>query len=701
MNFSWIFNKDIFVFIVVINSSFCTEGRITFEKSTNWDFFGTTYTSFRNISLYECQSWCRENVECVAASFSFVVNPLVPLQDTLCTIQNTTTSRNSVLSLQRSVNTYHFTKMEINSEKLCNRLWAFERVPNAIIRGLDSAIFYTSNKNSCLTACLNEERFVCRSVEFNYMNSECHLSKYDRRSPSAFVDLLERPGVDYFENNCLRAEEICNTEGRSYDFVHTDFPQPSLAHFVRLYYYSDKELLVNEKEECLQMCTLEKEFICRSVLYSPNTHHEHSSCALYHIDHVMFPEGKDAFSFSSPIPLLDVGIRSGIYLEAVCNNGSAIQETKEIKSPFEVPHLRETGLQKTSNLHSDSRDPSCDNYGFCFDVSIKCTDTQMVIFARTNKPFHGRIYALGRSETCRSNVHNSQQFQLDVSLKGQDCNTESANGVFTNTIVLQHHTVVMTKSDKVYKVRCTYETTSKNVSFGIMPVQDPDMTHVTASPIAPLPSIKIFQQSGKEANTVRIGDKLTFRIELPDNTPYGIFARSCVAMAKDGKNVFQMVDDDGCPVDSSIFPGFNQAGRGLESSYEAFRFTESYGVIFQCNVKYCIGKCNPISCGEGREIYQSSGRRKRDLGSENSSDEMTLSHEIFVLDYGDRITAFPGDSSRIRNTSNNIRESTPMRNCNSSTPVMVLSVISATLLVIYLCTIACFIAQKRARKELP
>lgn len=50
-----------------------------------------------------------------------------------------------------------------------------------------------------------------------------------------------------------------------------------------------------------------------------------------------------------------------------------------------------------------------------------------------------------------------------------------------------------------------------------------------------------------------------------------------------------------CPVDPNIFPRFREIGSSLESSYEAFRFTESYGVIFQCNVKYCIGKCEPVS----------------------------------------------------------------------------------------------------------
>jgi hypothetical protein len=37
--------------------------------------------------------------------------------------------------------------------------------------------------------------------------------------------------------------------------------------------------------------------------------------------------------------------------------------------------------------------------------------------------------------------------------------------------VLQHHNVVLTKADKVYHVRCTYETASRNVSFGMMPVK--------------------------------------------------------------------------------------------------------------------------------------------------------------------------------------------------------------------------------------
>lgn len=66
-------------------------------------------------------------------------------------------------------------------------------------------------------------------------------------------------------------------------------------------------------------------------------------------------------------------------------------------------------------------------------------------------------------------------------------------------------------------------------------------------------------------------------------------------MAKDSKSTFQIIDDEGCPVDPTIFPAFTPDGNALQSVYEAFRFTESYGVIFQCNVKYCLGPCEPVS----------------------------------------------------------------------------------------------------------
>lgn len=58
-------------------------------------------------------------------------------------------------------------------------------------------------------------------------------------------------------------------------------------------------------------------------------------------------------------------------------------------------------------------------------VSVNCKDTRIAVQVRTNKPFNGRIYALGRSETCNIDVVSSDLFRLDLTMTGQDCNTQS------------------------------------------------------------------------------------------------------------------------------------------------------------------------------------------------------------------------------------------------------------------------------------
>ena len=77
----------------------------------------------------------------------------------------------------------------------------------------------------------------------------------------------------------------------------------------------------------------------------------------------------------------------------------------------------------------DSDDVNCDYLGTCYDgrinfgnitnifndvftvVSVHCKDTRIVVNVGTNKPFSGRIYALGRSETCNVDVINSDTFR--------------------------------------------------------------------------------------------------------------------------------------------------------------------------------------------------------------------------------------------------------------------------------------------------
>lgn len=56
-----------------------------------------------------------------------------------------------------------------------------------------------------------QHRFNCRSVEYNYVTLQCHLSDSDRRTTGQYVQFIDAQGVDYFENLCLKGN-LFNSE---------------------------------------------------------------------------------------------------------------------------------------------------------------------------------------------------------------------------------------------------------------------------------------------------------------------------------------------------------------------------------------------------------------------------------------------------------------------------------------------------------
>lgn len=161
---------------LTLSISSSVNARTAFEKLTDYDFSGTTYYSVKNLSLYECQGWCREEQDCQAAAFSFVVNPLTPAQETLCQLQNDSSAHNPSAVAQRSASMYYMVKLQLRSENVCLRPWAFERVPNKMIRGLDNALIYTSTKEACLSACLNEvisSKFLTLTDRRKFKSIDC------------------------------------------------------------------------------------------------------------------------------------------------------------------------------------------------------------------------------------------------------------------------------------------------------------------------------------------------------------------------------------------------------------------------------------------------------------------------------------------------------------------------------------------------
>ncbi len=102
-------------------------------------------------------------------------------------------------------------------------------------------------------------------------------------------------------------------------------------------------LQVKSQGGCLRACTIENEFICRSVLYRPSYKPGQPNCALYHLDHKTFPDGADTYSTPSPLPLLDSGETTAVYLETSCTS----------KTYCQLPHPFLTQSYNSNTIYSN------------------------------------------------------------------------------------------------------------------------------------------------------------------------------------------------------------------------------------------------------------------------------------------------------------------------------------------------------------
>lgn len=110
--------------------------------------------------------------------------------------------------------------------------------------------------------------------------------------------------------------------------------------------------------------------------------------------------------------------------------------------------------------------------------------------------------------------------------------------------------------------------------------------------------MKIVTHTGQEVNSAEIGDNLMLQVEVQPGSIYGGFARSCIAktMGDNVENEYTVTDENGCATDPTIFGEweYNQDTQSLLASFNAFKFPSSDNIRFQCNIRVCFGRCQPV-----------------------------------------------------------------------------------------------------------
>lgn len=98
------------------------------------------------------------------------------------------------------------------------------------------------------------------------------------------------------------------------------------------------------------------------------------------------------------------------------------------------------------------------------------------------------------------------------------------------------------------------------------------------------------------------------------------------------ENEYIVTDENGCATDPSIFGEweYHAETNSLLASFNAFKFPSSDNIRFQCNIRVCFGKCQPVNC----RGYNAFGRRRREITDQTNRTlpNTALSDESSLVD---------------------------------------------------------------------
>lgn len=276
------------------------------------------------------------------------------------------------------------------------------------------------------------------------------------------------------------------------------------------------------------------------------------------------------------------------------------------------------------------------------DIVVSClADGVSVEIHITESGFNGLLYVKGHSkdENCRRSVNVPQEYATTrtelFKVQFGTCGLIHINGEAEFTLVIQKHPKLMTYKAQAYRIRCVYSPPEVNITVGFNVSMLTTAGTIANTGPPPTCVMKIVTRTGQEINSAEIGENLMLQVDVQPSSIYGGFARSCIAKTLEDnvENEYYVTDENGCATDPTIFGEWthNADTQSLLATFNAFKFPSSDNIKFQCNIRVCFGKCQPVNC-RGYDAF--GRRRRRDVESvkTNSSSDLfgQLREEIII-----------------------------------------------------------------------
>merc|ERR1711994_1207127 len=187
-----------------------------------------------------------------------------------------------------------------------------------------------------------------------------------------------------------------------------------------------------------------------------------------------------------------------------------------------------------------------------------------------------------------------------------------------NEVIIQHHDSIVTSADLGLQLSCEYDMTNKSVSNEVdLAITGEISPTLFEESVVDSPNVvmRVADENGQDTKTAVVGDPLKMTWEILDqDSPYEIFIRDLVAMDGSTDTELLLIDENGCPTDSSIMGEVyrsEKSNRISLSNFDAFRFPTSEVVQFRAMITPCLPKCEPVVC----DVLDYTGQNKSVMSS--------------------------------------------------------------------------------------
>ncbi|KAF0309145.1 Cuticlin-1 [Amphibalanus amphitrite] len=245
----------------------------------------------------------------------------------------------------------------------------------------------------------------------------------------------------------------------------------------------------------------------------------------------------------------------------------------------------------------------------CQDVRVECSRREMVVSLHFDRPFEGRVFAIGGPQSCFSLGDGRHRLQLPIPMDSRCGTVQEGRNLFVNHVVVQSHPLITQQSDRTVRVQCLLEAGDQRVSLApselgaagvaVASVRQSGPTEVVRGRgEAPRVALRLLRQSQDGSAVLRasLGDPLYLVVLSEQDTAFGMFGKNIEARTANGERLL-LVDEKGCATDPEIFSGLSLDRRTghLVASFKAFRFPSTSKVNFVATTGFCQGECPPLT----------------------------------------------------------------------------------------------------------